>query len=91
MLNLLERCLPFDHAVMEAVQKLAEIGGGVMDKIMLALTFLGQFDKDPADRFKVLLGMEDGNVLGEAAMASAVPEDFVVALVSRTLSEMKFF
>lgn len=58
---------------------------------MLALTFLGQFDKDPADRFKVLLGMEDGNVLGEAAMASAVPEDFVVALVSRTLSEMKFF
>ena len=35
--------------------------------------------------------MEDGNVLGEAAMASAVPEDFVVALVSRTLSEMKFF
>ena len=33
----------------------------------------------------------DGNVLGEAAMASAVPEDFVVALVSRTLSEMKFF
>ena len=42
MLNLLERCLPFDHAVMEAVQKLAEIGGGVMDKIMLALTFLGE-------------------------------------------------
>ena len=42
MLNLLERCLPFDHAVMQAVQKLAEIGGGVMDKIMLALTFLGE-------------------------------------------------
>ncbi|MEE0801037.1 MAG: patatin-like phospholipase family protein [Gemmiger sp.] len=58
---------------------------------LLALTFLGQFDKDPADRYKVLLGMEEGNVLGEAAMAGAVPEDFVTALVSRTLSEMKFF
>ena len=58
---------------------------------MLALTFLGQFDKDPADRFGALLGRENGNVLGETAMASAAPEDFVTALVSHTLSEMKFF
>ena len=58
---------------------------------LLALTFLGSFDRDPADRFRVLLGMEEGNSIGEAAMAAAAPEDFVTALVSRTLQEMHFF
>ena len=55
---------------------------------LLALTFMGQCDKDPADRYKTLLGREEGNILGEAAMATAVPEDFVTALVSHTLSKM---
>ncbi len=58
---------------------------------LLALTFLGSFDRDPADRFRGLLGMEEGNSIGEAAMAAAAPEDFVTALVSRTLQEMHFF
>ncbi len=49
---------------------------------------MGQCDKDPADRYKTLLGREEGNILGEAAMATAVPEDFVTALVSHTLSKM---
>ena len=55
---------------------------------LLALTFMGQCDKEPADRYKTLLGREEGNILGEAAMATAVPEDFVTALVSHTLSKM---
>lgn len=55
---------------------------------LLALTFMGRCDKDPADRYKTLLGREEGNILGEAAMATAVPEDFVTALVSHTLSKM---
>lgn len=58
---------------------------------LLALTFLGSFDRDPADRFRVLLGREEGNQIGETAMAAAVPEDFVTALVSHTLQEMHFF
>ena len=58
---------------------------------LLALTFLGSFDRDPADRFRVLLGMEEGNQIGETAMAAAAPEDFVTALVSRTLQQMHFF
>lgn len=33
---------------------------------LLALTFMGQCDKDPADRYKTLLGREEGNILGEA-------------------------
>ena len=53
-----------------------------------ALILLGSCDKDPADRYKTLLGREEGNILGEAAMATAVPEDFVTALVSHTLSKM---
>lgn len=57
---------------------------------LLALTFMGSFDQDPADRFKVLFGEEEGNPVGEAAMAAAAPEEFVVALVSRALSKMKF-
>lgn len=55
---------------------------------MLALTFLGSFDRDPADRFRVLLGTEEGNLIGEAAIAAAAPEDFVAALVSRTLQTL---
>lgn len=58
---------------------------------LLALTFLGSFDRDPADRFRVLLGMEEGNQIGETAMAAAAPEDFMTALVSRTLQKMSFF
>ena len=55
---------------------------------ILALTFLGSFDRDPADRFPVLLGQEEGSAVGEAAMAAAQPEEFVTALVSHTLSGM---
>lgn len=58
---------------------------------LLALTFLGSFDRDPADRFRVLLGREEGNHIGETAMAAAAPDDFVTALVSHTLQEMRFF
>lgn len=58
---------------------------------LLALTFLGSFDRDPADRFRVLLGMEEGNQIGETAMAAAAPDDFITALVSRTLQQMNFF
>lgn len=58
---------------------------------LLALTFLGSFDRDPADRFRVLLGREEGNQIGETAMAAAAPDDFVTALVSHTLQEMHFF
>lgn len=57
----------------------------------LALTFLSSFDRDPADRFRVLLGREEGNQIGETALAAAAPEDFVTALVSHTLQEMHFF
>ena len=39
MATLLQLCQPFDHAVMAAIQQLS---GAVMDKIMLALTFLGE-------------------------------------------------
>lgn len=56
----------------------------------LALTFLGSFERDPAERFRVLLGTEEGNPLGETAMAAAAPEEFVTALVSRTLQQMQF-
>lgn len=55
---------------------------------LLALTFLGSFDRDPADRFPILLGRQEGSVVGEAAMAAAAPEEFVTALVSHTLSGM---
>ena len=55
---------------------------------ILALTFLGSFDRDPADRFPILLGKEEGSAVGEAAMAAAQPEEFVTALVSHTLSGM---
>ncbi len=58
---------------------------------MLALTLLGSFERDPADRFRVLLGREEGNPLGETAMAAAAPDDFVTALVCHTLQQMHFF
>ena len=58
---------------------------------LLALTFLGSFDRDPADRFRVLLGREEGNHIGGTAMAAAAPDDCVTALVSHTLQEMRFF
>ena len=55
---------------------------------MLALTFLGSFDRDPAEKFPILLGMQEGSVVGEAAMAAAQPEEFVTALVAHTLANM---
>lgn len=58
---------------------------------LLALTFLGSFDKDPADRYPALLGAEGGNLLGERAMAAATAEDFVTAMVSRTLERLTLF
>lgn len=54
---------------------------------LLAATFMGSFDKDPADRFPALLGGKDGSAVAERAVAAAVPEEFVTALVSRALAE----
>lgn len=54
---------------------------------LLAVTFLGSFDKDPADRFPALLDGGDGSLVAERAVAAAVPEEFVTALVSRALAE----
>lgn len=58
---------------------------------LLALTFLGSFDRDPADRFPALFGGEDGSLLGERAMAAAAAEEFVTALVSRALAQVSLF
>lgn len=55
---------------------------------LLAATFMGSFDKDPADRFPALLEGKGNGLMTERAMATAVPEEFVTALVSRALSEM---
>ncbi len=55
---------------------------------LLAATFMGSFDKDPADRFPALLDGKENTLVTERAIAAAVPEEFVTALVSRTLSEM---
>ena len=55
---------------------------------MLALTFLGSFDRDPGERYPVLLGRQEGSVVGEAALAAAHPEEFITALVARTLANM---
>ena len=52
---------------------------------------MGSFDKDPADRFPALLDGKEGSLVAEKAMAAAVPEEFVVALVSRTLADMPLF
>lgn len=54
----------------------------------LALTFLGSFDQSPADRFPALLEGQGGSAVGEAARAAAQPEEFVTALVARTLAGM---
>lgn len=53
---------------------------------LLAATFMGSFDKDPADRFPGLFGSKDGSLVAERAMAAAVPEEFVTALVSTALA-----
>lgn len=55
---------------------------------LLAATFMGSFDKDPADRFPALLDGKGNGLMTERAMATAVPEEFVTALVSRALAEM---
>lgn len=55
---------------------------------LLAATFMGSFDKDPADRFPALLGGQEGALVAERAMAAAVPEEFVTALVSASLARM---
>lgn len=53
----------------------------------LAAAFMASFDKDPADRFPALLDCKDNRLVAERALATAVPEEFVTALVSRTLAE----
>ena len=55
---------------------------------LLAATFMGSFDKDPADRFPALLDGRDNTLVTERAIAAAVPEEFVTALVSKTLGEL---
>ena len=56
---------------------------------LLAATFMGSFDKDPADRFADLWdGKERAETVAERAIAAAVPEEFVTALVSHTLSNL---
>ena len=55
---------------------------------LLAATFMGSFDKDPADRFPALLEGKENTLVTERAIAAAVPEEFVTALVSKTLSQM---
>ena len=58
---------------------------------LLAATFMGSFDKDPADRFADLWdGKERTETVAERAIAAAVPEDFVTALVSHTLANLSF-
>ena len=55
---------------------------------LLAATVMGSFEKDPADRFPALLDGKDGSLVAEKAMAAAAPEEFVTALVSRTLADV---
>ena len=45
----------------------------------------------PADRFPALLDGKDGSLVAEKAMAAAAPEEFVTALVSRTLADVPLF
>lgn len=85
-------CAPTAGAL--APLELAAETAGVLPEIpvtpkLLALTVLGSFAKDPADRFRCLLGQEEGPVVGEAAMAAAAPEEFVAAVVSTALSAME--
>ena len=58
---------------------------------LLALTFMGSYDKDPAERFATLLDGKEGSLVGERAMAVAAPEEFMVALVSRALADVTVF
>lgn len=58
---------------------------------LLAATFMGSFDKDPADRFPALLDGRDSTLVTERAIAAAVPEEFVTALVSKTLGRVADF
>ena len=58
---------------------------------LLAATVMGSFEKDPADRFPALLDGKDGSLVAEKAMAAAAPEEFVTALVSRTLADVPLF
>lgn len=53
----------------------------------LAAALVASFDKDPADRFPALLDGKDSGLVAERALAAAVPEEFVTALVSLTLAE----
>lgn len=58
---------------------------------LLAATFMGSFDKNPADRFSDLWdGKERTETVAECAIAAAVPEEFVTALVSHTLANLSF-
>ena len=43
---------------------------------------------DPADRLPALLDGRDNTLVTERAIAAAVPEEFVTALVSKTLGEL---
>lgn len=54
----------------------------------LAAAFTGSFDRDPADRFPCLLYGREGSPAAERALAAAMPEEFVAALVSRALTGM---
>ena len=47
---------------------------------LLAATFMGSFDKDPADRFPALLDGRENTLVTERAIAAAVPEDVVKRL-----------
>lgn len=55
---------------------------------LLAAAFMSSFEKNPADRFPALLAGKDSGLMAERAMAAAVPEEFVIALVSSTLTEV---
>lgn len=56
---------------------------------MLALTLRGSMDRDPVDRFRILLGEEEGSPLAETALAAAAPDDFVCALAVKALRRMR--
>ncbi len=58
---------------------------------LLALAFMGSFDRDPTEKYPALIGGGEGNLVAEAALAAAGPEDFVAALVFRALTSMGNF
>ena len=57
---------------------------------LLAATFMGSFDKDPADRFPALLDGRDNTLVTERAIAAAVPEEFVTAWSARPWASCRF-